>query len=110
MSTGVTNTAINDNEKIISTTTQLKVGPNPFSNTTNISFFLSKSEKISISIFDITGRLVKTLTNEQMQAGSHEIKWSINDEHGNTVPSGIYFLRFDTDGYNETKKLLILNK
>ena len=100
--------AIGNNEKIISATTQLKVAPNPFSNITNISFFLPQSQKISISIFDVSGRLVKTLANEQMQQGNHEIRWSANDGHGNNVSAGIYFLRIDARSYSETKKLSLI--
>ena len=102
--TGLLHTAIENDEKIISTTNQLKVAPNPFSNATTISFFLPQSQKISISIFDITGRLMKTIANEEMQQGNHEIKWNVNDEHGNRVSSGIYFLKDGRRGLFRDKK------
>ena len=100
--------AATDDEKIISTATQLKVAPNPFSNTTTISFTIPQSQKVSISIFDMTGRLVKILANEEMQQGNHEIKWNGNDEKGNRVPTGIYFLRINAGSDLETKKLSII--
>jgi hypothetical protein len=59
------------NQKIISETAQLKITPNPFSNSTTISFSLKQSQKVFISIYDMKGRLIKTLADAQIQAGAH---------------------------------------
>jgi hypothetical protein len=99
------NTFIND-EKITPVTTQLKIAPNPFSNSTTISFSLSQSQKASITIFDINGRSIKTLGNRQMQAGTHQLVWNAKDEKGNAVGSGMYLLKLQAGNYTETKKIV----
>jgi len=82
--------------------------PNPVSSSTTISFSVPQSQKVSIQIFDMNGRLVKTLANEQMQAGAHQLKWNAKDEKGNTVNAGIYFLRMNADNHTETKKISVV--
>ena len=82
--------------------------PNPFSNSATISFSLAQSQKVSIRIFDMTGRLIKTLADAQMEAGTHQLVWNARDEKGNEVSSGLYFLRMQTGNYVETKKLSVL--
>ena len=99
--------AVLTDEKIISKTIQLKIAPNPFSNSTTISFPLTRSEKVSVRIFDMNGRLIKTLVDAQMQAGAHQITWNAKDENGNAVNAGIYFLKVQTGDYLETKKLVV---
>jgi len=96
------------NEKIISQATHLKIAPNPFSNSTTISFTLPQSQKVSIGIFDMKGRLIKTLADAQMQAGTHQLIWNAKDEKGSTLSTGIYFLRMQTGNYAETKKLSVI--
>jgi hypothetical protein len=100
--------SVMNNEKIISNTTQLKIAPNPFSNTTTISFTLSQSTKASIAIFDVNGRLIKVLAGAQMQQGSHQLVWNATDAKGNRVIAGIYFLKMQTRNYAEMRKLVIV--
>ena len=83
--------------------------PNPFSNSTTISFSISESQKVSLKIYDMTGRLVKTLANAEMQVGTHQLSWNAKDEKGNAVSAGIYLLRFDAGTKSETKKLSVIN-
>ncbi|MEO8086803.1 MAG: T9SS type A sorting domain-containing protein [Bacteroidota bacterium] len=86
----------------------LKCFPNPFSNSTTISFSLPQSEKVSIKIFDMTGRLVKTFAIGEMQKGVQQIEWNATDEKGNALDAGIYFLKLETENYSETKKLSVV--
>ena len=81
--------------------------PNLFSQSTTINFSIAKAGKVSLQIFDISGRLIKILANEQMQQGNHEIKWNVNDERENTVSAGIYFLKMQVGDYTETRKLVV---
>jgi hypothetical protein len=97
-----------NNEKIIRNATQLKITPNPLSNTTTISFSLSQLSKVSIGIYDMTGRLVQTLTNTELQQGTHQLTWNAKDEKGNAVVAGIYFLKMQAGNYTETKKLVVV--
>jgi hypothetical protein len=81
--------------------------PNPFSNTTTISFSLPQSQKVSIAIFDVNGRLIKTLASVQMRTGTHKLVWDARDEQGNAVAAGIYILRFNANNYIGTKKIIV---
>ena len=88
--------------------TTLNIYPNPFSQSTTINFSIVKSANVSLQIFDISGRLIKTLANEEMEAGNHEIKWNVSDERGVQVSTGIYYLKLITGNYIETKHLSII--
>lgn len=79
--------------------------PNPFSSSTSISFSLSPLENISLEIFDVQGRLIRTLANEVMSEGEHTLMWNARDENGNAVSDGIYFLRMQTE--NEVKTIKV---
>ena len=87
---------------------QKQVTPNPFSNTTTISFSLPQSTKISFIIFDVNGRLIKTLADAEMQAGTHQLTWNASDEKGNAVVAGMYVLKMHAGNYVETKKIVIV--
>ena len=77
--------------------------PNPFNPVTNIEFSTHNSEKISISIFDMNGRLVeKLIDNKLMTAGSYNIKWNAS---GNV--SGIYFINISNGQLNKNQKIIL---
>ena len=61
-----------------------------------------------VFLFDMTGRLVKTLANTEMQAGIHQLVWNSRDEKRNAVNGGIYFLRFETRAFSKTQKLIVV--
>jgi hypothetical protein len=92
----------------ISPSTQLKIYPNPVTSFTNISFSLPQCQKVSIQIFDMIGRLVKTLADAQMTAGTHQLVWNSTDEKGRHVNSGVYLLKLSSGNYTETKKLSLV--
>ena len=73
------------------------------SKSAGISFSLAKPEKISAKIFEMTGRLVKTLADKTFEPGDHELKW---DAAG--ANAGIYMVQFNADSYNEMKKICVL--
>jgi flagellar hook assembly protein FlgD len=83
--------------------TSLQVLSNPFSNSTINSFSIMQSQKIAVSIFDVSGRLVKVLADENMQAGTHQLTWNANDEKGNALSAAIYFVKMSAGNYVETK-------
>lgn len=82
--------------------------PNPFSTSTTISFTLLQSQKVSIQIFDIEGRLIKTLANEQMATGVHQITWNATNESGGVIANGMYYLKINSGRYAETKKISVV--
>ena len=81
--------------------------PNPFNGSTHIKYQLPEFTKVSIVLYDILGRKVKTLVNEVQNAGFYEIVWEGGTSYG-AAASGVYFLRMKTEKFVETKKLLLL--
>jgi flagellar hook assembly protein FlgD len=61
-----------------------------------------------MQIYDITGRLVKNLSDMEQDAGSHIVEWSGKDNSGHKVASGIYFLKFTAGAYTNTVKMMLL--
>ncbi len=83
--------------------------PNPFNPTTTISFSILEESQVDISICNIKGQKIKTLTNEKYSNGKHSIVWNGDDEYGETVSSGIYFYKLEVNGHTEgLKKMLLL--
>jgi hypothetical protein len=76
--------------------------PNPISNSTTISFSLSQSQKVSLKIFDLNGRLVSTLADRIFEEEKNEIVWYAAD-----INAGIYFLQFQTSENLQTEKLIV---
>jgi len=77
--------------------------PNPFNPSTTIEFSIPAAEQVTLSIYDISGKLVQTLINRQLSAGTHITQW---DAAG--LPSGVYFYRLQTEHFTATKKLMLL--
>jgi len=82
--------------------------PNPFNPLTTVNFELKSPGKVRVSIYDVSGRLVNTLVNESMSAGPHARRWMGKDLSGRQVPSGTYYLRMETDGRIDHRKMLLL--
>ena len=82
--------------------------PNPFNPTTTIKFGLRAKGHVSIKIYDVAGRLVKTLVNEVREAGRYEATWHGDNNHGSTVASGVYFYKMATAEYERTMKMVLL--
>ena len=81
----------------------LSVAPNPVSGSTKISFTLNKSEKVSLRIYDMNGRLIKTLADREFTSGSHLVEWDAT-----ITVAGIYFLRMATESSVQTKELIVV--
>ncbi len=77
--------------------------PNPFNSKTTISFQLPKSLFVELSIYDITGQLVKNLLHKKLPAGYHHTEWNAED-----LSSGFYFYQLKTPYITATKKCLLL--
>lgn len=83
--------------------------PNPFNPSTLISYQLPMNSNVALKIYDILGREVKTLINEQKPAGVYTVQWNGINSSGNQVGSGIYFYQLKTgSGLVETKKMMII--
>jgi M6 family metalloprotease-like protein len=83
--------------------------PNPFNPSTVISYDVPPGGgKVTIRVFDVTGRLVKTLVNEHKTAGRNTVKWFGKNERGEQVATGVYFCRMQAPGYQKTMKMTLL--
>lgn len=82
--------------------------PNPFNPTTAISFTLAAKENVTLSIYDVSGRLVKTLLSGTHDLGTHNVTWDGRDNGGVSVGSGVYFYRLDAGKFSDTKKMVML--
>lgn len=77
--------------------------PNPFNPVTTISFDVPKVSLVKISVYDITGREVSVIVNENMQAGSYERQWD-----GSSFSSGVYFYKITAGDFVQSKKMLLI--
>jgi M6 family metalloprotease-like protein len=77
--------------------------PNPFNPSTTISFSLPSRSFVSLKIFDVLGKNVATIVEEELSAGSYQRRWDAS-----RYPSGMYFYRLKAGAFTETKKLLLL--
>jgi len=82
--------------------------PNPFNASTQISYELPKSGEVSLRIYNIKGELVRELMNEYTPAGHHRITWDGKNKDGLTTASGIYFYQIVSEGFAETKKMILM--
>jgi subtilisin-like proprotein convertase family protein len=82
--------------------------PNPFNPVTNIKFDLPVRGHVTLQIFDVAGRLVRTLVDETMEAATHTAVWNGTDDAGRLVSSGAYYCRVSSGGAMATSKLLLL--
>ena len=77
--------------------------PNPFNPTTTIEYKIPESGLVTIKVYDILGREVQTLVDQQLQPGFYSVQFD-----GSNLASGIYFYRIKADNFVQTKKLMLL--
>ncbi len=83
--------------------------PNPFNSVTAIEFSLPKRMNVEVDIYNILGQRVRTLVNGEMRGGIHKLIWNGANQHGQIVPSGMYFVKLKGEnGSVAVKKLLLL--
>ncbi|HEU4764892.1 MAG TPA: PKD domain-containing protein [Candidatus Eisenbacteria bacterium] len=82
--------------------------PNPFNPETAVNFTLKNAGPVTVRIYSLEGRLVKTLVNEYASAGSHEVRWNGTDNTGRSVPSGMYFVKTESGADKSVVKLSLL--
>ena len=79
------------------------VYPNPFNPVTNIEFGLNNSSEVNVSVYDVNGRFVEVLTDNQFNRGFHSINWNASG-----YPSGIYFVRIISGDTSISQKLVLM--
>jgi hypothetical protein len=83
--------------------------PNPFRPDTEVSFVVPGPGRARLRVFDVTGRLVRTLLDSPLDAGAHQVRWSGEDDRGARAASGVYFLRLDTPAGSSSRKVVMLH-
>jgi hypothetical protein len=83
--------------------------PNPFSKVLRIDFTLSNPNHTVLQIYDIEGRLIRTLVNGQLNAGHHELRWNRRNHDGKIVPAGTYFCQLRTGKVIHTQSIVVVN-
>ena len=100
---------LENEERIIPSKFTLKQNyPNPFNPNTTIAYSLPKQSYVDLKIYNIKGQLVRTLCNDEQEAGEYSINWDGSDEQGRVVSSGVYFYSLQTDDFVQTRKMLLL--
>jgi hypothetical protein len=82
--------------------------PNPFNPTTEIAFTLDQTADVNLSIYNMLGQKVRTLTNGSKNAGTHTLQWNGLDEMGQNVSTGIYLYRLTSGSKSITKKMAFM--
>ena len=83
--------------------------PNPFNPTTTFSYTLPLDKAVSVKVYDITGRLVRTLVNNvQHTAGTHEVSWNGTNDSGHPVASGTYIYTLEWGQFMQSKTMILL--
>lgn len=82
--------------------------PNPFNPETNISFDLAAARSVRLVVYNVLGRKVKTLIDDFLSAGNHQVVWDGRDDNGQASASGIYFYRLDTGRELLTRKMMLI--
>jgi hypothetical protein len=82
--------------------------PNPFNATTSINFVLRNTGDVTLEIYDISGRLVKTVYDGNLAAGTYSVIWDGTGKSGDVVSSGIYFYRLKSADGISSKSMVLL--
>ncbi|MBU1700774.1 MAG: T9SS type A sorting domain-containing protein [Candidatus Eisenbacteria bacterium] len=82
--------------------------PNPFNPQTSIAFRLEQKSPVRLSIFDVSGRRVRSLVHGPVAAGNHMVVFDGTDSRGHAVSSGIYFLKLETPNIVQVKRLTLI--
>ncbi len=85
-----------------------EIYPNPFNPTTTVPFVLTAQTNVRLAIFDAQGKLVRTLTDESLPAGTHSVVWDGRDNSGSQAATGVYFVRLIAGSFEMTKKVVML--
>jgi len=82
--------------------------PNPFNPVTTLRYDLPEDALVNITIYDMMGRIVKTLINDQQTAGYRSIQWNATNNAGSPVSAGIYLYMIQAGDFRQTKKMVLL--
>jgi hypothetical protein len=82
--------------------------PNPFNPATTIAFDLPRAGPVRLTLFNLSGRIVRVLLNEERPAGRHQVKWDGTDDNGRQMASGVYVCRMEAGSFRETRRMTLV--
>jgi hypothetical protein len=82
--------------------------PNPFNPSTAIAYRIAGEEFVTLAIYDVSGKRIRTLVNRSQAAGPHEVEWDGLDDNGMRVSSGVYFYRITAGEFEQTRRMVLL--
>ena len=82
--------------------------PNPFNPTTSIKYTVASEGHVELGVYDLSGRLIRTLVSETRGSGDHTITWDGRNASGGAVPSGMYFYKFSSGGETTSRKMTLV--
>ena len=82
--------------------------PNPFNPTTTINYDIPESQLVTIMIYDIMGREIKSLVNEYQELGFKSVRWDATDNFGRAVSAGMYVYTIQAGDFRQVKKMVLL--
>jgi hypothetical protein len=83
--------------------------PNPLRRSTTVGFALPQSSTVELAVYDVQGRLVRTLASGARPSGRHAVTWDAADRDGQRVSPGVYFVRFETPEFDASRKLVVIH-
>jgi len=83
------------------------VGPNPADGPVSLDYVVGADGWVSLEVYDIGGRLIRTLVGRNLRGGSHRFVWDGTDQSGNHVAPGGYFVRLRAAGTEESRTIVI---
>jgi hypothetical protein len=89
-------------------TTRMTVQPNPFRDKTAISWTMDRSELVSVAVYDVAGRLVRTIADGIHPAGPHSVTWDGLDDRRRGAAGGVYFVRLETGDLSRTRRMVLV--
>jgi hypothetical protein len=99
---------VSPNDVVPETFTLYPAYPNPFNPTTNIRYDLPENALVSITIYDIMGRSIRSLVNSKQTAGYRSIQWNATNDAGSPVSAGLYLYTIQAGEFRQTKKMVLL--
>lgn len=81
--------------------------PNPFHSMTTIRFQTATPGHVCLKIYDVSGRVIQTLVDEEREAGAYSVSWHGQNQLGENVPAGVYFYRLETEKYKQMRKMIV---
>jgi len=82
--------------------------PNPFNPKTTIRYELPTALQVNLAVYNISGQLIKTLTQTEQAAGAYAVVWDGTNDRGQAVPSGLYVYRLQAGEWQETQSMVLL--